>query len=587
MKQRAITHHLTLVSSILVLSLCGVVSRQAHSQSPPYVVKRTMADKSDRMTKDLKDLTPIQPKGVGNPREAEPVHLTVKRGAGPALVAPKKSYYQSSEGPAQTTELLSSFEGIGKDLQFSYNKDKFRVRSAPPDTNGAVGEEHYVQWVNTSFAVFEKKSGRLLYGPVEGKTLWQNFDNGACQNNNDGDPIVQYDKINKRWILAQFSFGKRIDPNTNEITPVAPFNQCIAVSETSDALGKYRRFRFSYDHFNDYPKFGVWADGYYATFNMFGGQDVGSLVCAYDTEVMLGKNTQRPASQQCVQLSSDYFSLLPADIDGRVLPPKGAPQYLLSLDLGKASIYLWKFHVDWDKLANSTFKGPILVAGVDSFDIPCTNDPERLACIKQRGTEQVLESLADRLMYRLAYRHIPSDRRSPGYEALVFNHAVATSSGSVALRWYEMRGPFDSPMIYQSGTFAPDSNSRWVGSIAMDKLGNIGIGYTVSGSNMSPAIYFTGREPSDPQQGRLQKETPIVNNGGSQTCILPNGQCYVDCQLDNGECLAEIERWGDYSSLTIDPDDDCTMWYTSQYLKSDGGYNWNTKIAKFKFKSCK
>ncbi len=587
MKRSGIIHHLTLIGGILALALCGIVTRNARSQNSPYVVKKTIADKSDRMTKELKDVTPIQPRSAGDPREAEPVRLMGIRGQRPPLATPKKSYYQGSPGPVQTTELLSIFEGIGKDLKFSYNEDTYRVRTAPPDTNGAVGEAHYVQWVNTSFAVFEKKSGKLLYGPVEGKTLWQDFDNGACQNNNDGDPIVQYDKINKRWILAQFALNRARDPITKKIIPAAPFNQCIAVSETSNALGKYRRFRFSYDHFNDYPKFGVWADGYYATFNMFGGKNVGSLVCAYDTEVMLGHNTQRPASQQCVQLSEKYYSLLPADIDGSLLPPKGAPNYLLSLDTNNKSIYLWKFHVDWDKPSTSTFEGPITVAGVDSFAIPCLGERVALTCIKQRGTEQRLDSLADRLMYRLAYRRFPASGRSPGYEALVFNHTVATSSGSAALRWYELRSPFDSPTIYQSGTFAPDSNSRWVGSIAMDRSGNIGIGYTISGSNMSPAIYFTGREASDPQKGRLQKETPIVNGGGSQSCLTPDGQCYEDCLLGSGKCLTEADRWGDYSSLTIDPGDDCTMWYTSQYLKSDGGYNWNTKIARFKFKSCK
>jgi hypothetical protein len=166
----------------------------------------------------------------------------------------------------------------------------------------------------------------------------------------------------------------------------------------------------------------------------------------------------------------------------------------------------------------------------------------------------------------------------------VFNHIVATSSGT-AIRWYEMRSPFNSPRIYQSGTYAPDANSRWLGSIAMDRVGNIGLGYTVSGASVSPSIYFTGRSVSDPVKGRLQKETAIVS-GRSQRCLLPNGQCVEACLRDNGECITDLARWGDYSSLSIDPSDDCTMWYTAQYLKEDGGFNWNTKIARIRFKSC-
>jgi hypothetical protein len=493
--------------------------------------------------------------------------------------------------------LLSSFEGVGKDVPFSYdNTDKFRVRVAPPDTNGAVGDTQYIQWVNASFAVFDKQGGKVLYGPAEGRTIWQNFDAGACENNNDGDPIVQYDKINKRWILAQFAISNKTDPSTGEKSLGPPYTQCVAVSKTSDALGKYRRFSFTYDFMNDFPKMGVWLDGYYTTFNMFEiideehSRPIGPLVCVYDKDVMLGLNVQRPASQQCVQLpltqesngqSATYYSL-PADIDGSTTPAAGTPNYLLSLDPGASLVYLWEFHVDWKNAANSTFTGPVTVKGVDPFDVPCS-DRRRGDCIKQKGTDQRLESLNDRLSYRLAYR------RMADHEALVFNHLVASAGGGAAIRWYEMRSPFNQPAVYQSGTFAPDANSRWIATMAMDKEGNIGLAYTVSGSALSPALYFTGHRASDPKKGQLEKETLIVN-GRSQMCQLANGKCADGCGYTDGSgefhCIPGVARWGDYSSLSLDPSDDCTMWYTAEYLQSDGGYNWNTRIARFKFKSC-
>jgi hypothetical protein len=480
--------------------------------------------------------------------------------------------------------VLNVFEGIGKDLPFSYSPDRFTVLTAPPDANGAVGDTQYVQWVNTSFAVFDKQTGKLLYGPVEGQTLWRDFDGGSCENTNDGDPIVQYDKIHKRWLLAQFSTNEFEDLRTNLTVKVPPYSQCIAVSETSDALGKYRRFKFNYDFLNDFPKMGVWPDGYYITFNMFIEKDdeyerVGPLVCAYDREVMLGLNTERKASQQCVQLPATFSSLLPADLDGTSCPASGTPNYLLNLDPKSASINLWRFGVDWNNEANSTFEGPETVSGVASFEIACTTQ-DRNICIPQRGTDQLLESMSDRLTYRLAYRRFST------HEALVFNHTVKTHSGAAAIRWYEMRSPFDAPTIYQSGTYAPDANSRWLGSIAMDKRGNIGLGYTVSGTRFSPSIYFSGRMASDRIKGRLQKESLIVS-GRSQRCQLSTGQCEEACLLDDRTCRKKLARWGDYSSLSIDPTDDCTMWYTAQYLAEDGGYNWKTKIAKIRFNSCR
>src|SRR5215213_7769487 len=225
------------------------IALRVRSQSAAFQVRSTNATKADEMSRPLRELRPIRPRALEVPKEAEPVRLLeIRRTRTRNLPNPAEatSFVQTAQGQAPTTQLLSSFEGVGKDVPFFYgsNTDKFRVRVAPPDTNGAVGDTRYIQWVNASFAVFDKQSGKVVYGPAEGRTIWQNFDGGACENNNDGDPIVQYDKINKRWLLAQFAISNKTDPSTGEKSLGPPYTQCVAVSETSDALGKYRRFSF-------------------------------------------------------------------------------------------------------------------------------------------------------------------------------------------------------------------------------------------------------------------------------------------------------------------------------------------------------
>ena len=566
--------------------------------SPPapqtFPVTRRNADRSDVMARDLSAVPPERGRAGEEPHLAEPpilLDINPIRGPRPAAAANvvnSPHFEQSSSGPDLQIEKGPGYVGISHKETVLPNvpppNNKFIVRTAPPDTVGAVGDEHYVQWVNTSFAVFQKYTGKLLYGPAQGQTLWKGFDNGPCEKANDGDPIVQYDKIHKRWIMSQFVYQK--NPNEEVELPIPPYYQCIAVSTTPNPLGKYRRFRFQYSLFNDYPKIGVWNDGYYATFNMF--PNAGAMVCAYDSDVMLGLplqgDSRRPqiASQQCVQLDNRYWGLLPADIDGTIQPPPGTPNYLVNLDPNNKTINFWRFKVDWVNEANSRLTGPLPIAGLEEYQVPCLT-ARRLACIAQPGTNQKLESLADRLMYRLAYR-----RFADGHESLLLNHTVAQerNSGAVAIRWYELRTPATTPTVYQSGTLAPDANNRWIGSIAMDKVGNIGLAYSVSGSSMVPSVYYTGRAVSDSQKGRLGKEVEIVKGGGSQTCLLSNGQCNPDCLKADGSCITNIARWGDYSSLTVDPSDDCTMWFTTEYLKTTGGFNWSTIVYSFRFKGC-
>jgi uncharacterized repeat protein (TIGR01451 family) len=327
----------------------------------------------------------------------------------------------------------------------------------------------------------------------------------------------------------------------------------VAVSTTSDATGSYNRYAFSYSNFDDYPKMSVWPDAYYVTFNMFGPAPIfpflGADACAYDRTAMLNGQT---ATQVCFQQGSSVGSLLPSDLDGPTSPPAGSPNFMMNF--GVNSLNLFKFHVDFATPANSTFTGPTSIP-VAAFTPLCNGGR---GCVPQSGTNTRLDSLADRLMHRLAYRNFGD------HESLVVNHAVAVDTSS-GVRWYEIQNPNGTPSVAQQSTFAPDASFRWMGSMAMDANGDIALGYSVSSSNTFPSIAFAGRLASDPAS-TLGAETSIIDGAGAQ--------------------LNGLTRWGDYSAMQIDPVDDCTFWYTTEYLKNSGSFNWNTRIANFKFPTC-
>lgn len=510
-----------------VFFLCGLRLVWGQAQSPGNGV-----DVSSQVKRDLSPpLRTIHPEV-----DTRPSHEKFRgsiRPNGPVSTSPDAAV-QFAGGRLVSVQSGLNLLGVG--LGFVGPAGSFTVNSAPSDSNGAAGATQFVEWVNSSFAVFDKATGAVVYGPAAGNTLWSGF-GGGCETNNDGDPIAQYDKAANRWILTQFSVTTK------------PYLQCVAVSTTSDATGSYYRYTFQQPNFPDYPKLGVWPDAWYLSFNMFSGNTfVGGRACAFDRNSML---TGANATQQCFQLSSTFGGLLPSDLDGPAPPPAGSPNYYLAF--GANSLDLWKFHVDWANPANSTFNGPTGIA-VASFSEACSG----LTCIPQLGTSETLDSLGDRLMYRLAYRNFGD------HESLVANHSVSVGS-SAGVRWYELRNPGGSPTVYQQSTYAPDASFRWMGSIAMDRAGDIALGYSVSSSAMHPAIRYTGRVPSDPLN-TLEAENSIVEGGGSQ--------------------LRRLTRWGDYSSLSIDPVDDCTFWYANQYLQADGTFNWSTRIASFRFPTC-
>lgn len=505
-----------------------LLSPLAFAQNPRVTVTRAVRH---AISRPLRDITPVTPFSSRTEKERPPKPIPV-----PPQVQQRDPVLQTTPGSSLTVATAASFEGLG--VSGGYTPD-----AAPPDTNGSAGTTQYVQWVNEDFAIWDKSSGARLYGPAAGNTLWHDL-GGACATYNDGDPIVLFDKAAKRWIFTQFV-----------VSAGSPYHQCVAVSRTDDATGAFSLYDFTYSNFNDYPKVGVWSDGYYVTFNMFKQKGFqyffqGTMACAWDRAKMLAGQA---ATQQCVQLSSSFGGLLPADIDGSTAPPAGAPEYFLNF--GSNSLNLWKFHVDWANSANSTFTGPTNIP-VAAFSAACSGGG---TCIPQPGTSQKLDSLADRLMYRLAYRNFGD------HDTLLVNHSV-TAGSSVGVRWYELRNPSTSPSIYQQGTFAPSSDYRWMGSIAMDKTGDIALGYSISNaSTIKPSISYTGRTSTD-ALGTMQAETSLNTGGGSQ--------------------LSNLSRWGDYSSLSVDPSDDCTFWYTTEFLQANGTFNWSTHISSFSFPGC-
>ncbi len=408
----------------------------------------------------------------------------------------------------------------------------------PPDPNGDVGPNHYVQSVNSSFAVWNK-TGTLLYGPAANSTIFTGF-GGACENATDFDPIILYDNLADRWVITYVVSGP-------------PYYQCIAVSQTSNPTGSWYRYAYNWitNKFNDYPKLGVWPDGYYLSVNHFGGgSDAG--VAAFERSQMLNGNSADIVIFDLDNVSGTQFGLLPSDLDG-VAPPSGSPNYFVRINISNQELELWEFEVDWTNTSNSTFT-QMATLSVSSFDSDlCTSFRE--ACISQPNTSRQLEAISDRLMHRLQYRNFGS------YEVLMANHTVdADGNGKAGIRWYELRKTGSSWGIYQQGTYAPDNDHRWMGSIAMDEQGSIALGYTVSSSSTYPSIRITGRASGAPSAKLNTAEQTLIDGGGSQTGYA---------------------RWGDYSMMSVDHSESDVFWFTHEYYPTTSSSNWNTRIGSF------
>jgi len=502
----------------------------AQAQAVRATAKHPAVIKHD-ISPPLRTIAPVVVQGE-EPEEEPAPRPTEPQSAAPRVPDP---VVQKSVGQPLGTIDLMNFDGLGKG---AYG---FSVSGAPPDTNGAVGATQYMQWVNSSFAVFDKTTGDLLFGPARGVTLFTDF-GPPCETRNGGDGIILYDKTAGQWMFSQI----------NDATTV-----CIAVSTSSDATGTYYRYAFDLSNvlpagttLSDYPKFGVWPDGYYYTANIFGATS-GTNICAFDRANMLVGND---ASAQCFFSQTVGGSYLPADLDGSLAPPDGSPNFLVDINNSGQELRLLRFHADWNNPNNSTLS--------DAIHIPTAPFTRASGGVPQLDSTAGLDTLGDRLMFRLGYRNFGD------HESLVVNHSVQDPSTRVTgARWYELQDPNGATFIYQQGTFTPDSTYRWMGSIAMDRAGNIGLAYSASSPDIYPAVRYTGRTPDDPR-GTLEDEKSIIEGGGSQQ---PTTR----------------QRWGDYSAITIDPIDDCTFWFTTEYYQTSGSvFNWNTRIASFRFPSC-
>ena len=514
---------LTVVAASLG-SLFVVSSSRAQTERSTPAPEVIVAERYD-VSRPLRDIPVVWPKDNEEEREGT---NPPRRGNRPPAVGLDAAIRPSGAPDAFVNGLKLNFDGQGA------------TGVAPPDTNGVPGATQYVQWVNLQYNVYDKNTGALVGGPFPGTHFWAGF-GGKCEVENGGDPIIQWDKAAGRWVALQLAYNGNFSSNSI----------CMAVSTTADALGAYARYEYNFGvNLPDYPKMGVWPDGYYVTSNTFanGSFFLGAKSCAMDRLKMLAG---LPAAAICFQSSSSEASFLPSDLDGLTPPPVGSPNYHVELG-SSTNLRMFKFHVDFTVPANSTFTGPTLIT-VNSYSDFCFFD-----CVPQPGTGQRLAALGERLMHRLPYRNFGT------HESVLASHTVS-NGGIAAVRWYEIRGLSGAPAAFQQGTIAASSVYLWMPSIGQDKLGNIVVGFNASnGVNVKPTLAAAGRLPTDPP-GTMRTPQALVVGTGVQTGTT---------------------RWGDYAAMNIDAFDDCTLWFTGEYMKTTGSRSWSTRITSFTFPSC-
>ena len=495
------------------------------------VQPKVRADSRHDTSPPLRAMAVSAKPGSASAREVPPPGHAFELQKGPAG---RDTAVQEQFLPRIHTQKVLTFNAVREDEQ----------NAQVPDTNGAVGATQFVEITNFDYEIYDKATHKLVLKPTNTNTIFQGF-GGQCENTDPGDPVVVWDKLANRWLVSYMNY----ESNNMAL--------CIAVSTTSDATGAYNRYEYDYGGtLPDYPKYAVWPDAYYGSDNLDGGQ---AQACAYDRNAMLAGST---AAQIC--FTPNAASLLPSDLDGTTPPPAGAPDHYVDLGNTTNQLQEFDFHVDFSNPKKSSFTGPNNIT-VPNFSEACQGFGN---CIPQPSGGEQVEGLGDRLLFRLAYRNFGD------HEAMVVAHSVVPGQGSSAqsaMRWYELRAtPVGSAFaLYQSGTYQDKTNSLWMGSAAMDKQGNMALGMSVSSSSKDPGIWYTGRLSGDPL-GKL--EVPTVAAKGTA--------------IETGDS----QRWGDYSSMSVDPADDCTFWYSQMYYNRHHGGNasgdWDTKIVAFRFDSC-
>ena len=524
---------------------------------------------------------------------------------------------QTSLGTKQKAELVASFDGIGESFKGPQGKATLRN---PSDNSIAVGPDNVVVTVNSRMAIFTKKgrkydtTGKVLYGPVNTNNVFKGF-GGECEAMNNGDAVVRYDQLADRWLIVMPLFrrgperpdqppewtasehsylspagvkgqpgpaAQLYQPTAQDVAaqqaeearrreqfrnrgaasqhgqgPKGPYGMCYAISTSSDPMGSYYRYEFLRPLFPDYPRPAIWTDGYYLPTST-GDTVIQKHTCVVDRSRML---KGEPATEQCFIVDGVNF-LNNADIEGKKLPPRGAPDVVIAAGgtqlkdkLEDDGIYYWNFSVDWKHPERSTLKGPTKIS-VAPYHYLCGG--QLTNCVPQPGSERRLDAQGDKIMARPVYRHIGNQ------ESIVAVHSVNTSAGGGGVRWYEFRINKDrSVSLNQQGTYAPDANFRWMGSPAMDRFGNIGIGYSFGGPKDFVGQRFAGRLVSDPPGSLTLNETVLVE----------------------GEAAQNATRWEDYTQTAVDPSDDCTIWYVGDYLRK-GDTNYSSRIGAFRMPGC-
>lgn len=437
---------------------------------------------------------------------------------------------------------LAGFQGMGVGL------GNYQVTSPKPDTNSSVGMIQVVQYVNSDLAVFNKATGQVAPGfPKASAAIWAGF-NSICETQAAGPMTIDYDHLANRWVIGQYA--------TADIN--GPFYYCIAVSTGEDATGSYNRYAYQFNSLSDTAQLGLWPDAYYASFNMLGPVINGPIVCAFERDKMIAG---LPASDICIQITNlQSGPLMPGNLIGSVSPTVGQPGYYMGL-FPPSSLLVFKFHVDFVNPNQSNISQVVIPVATYTPACVGTNGTQ---CAIQPNTTNQLDIVSDRLMTKLAYRQFSS------HGSFVTTHTVQgpAPDNSPAIRWYELRvlsgSPTFNPIVYQQATFAPDSMNRFTGSASIDRFTNIAIGYTVTSSLIHPSMELAYHNYTDGLNNLTIQ--PLVTGLGSQ--------------VDN------ISAWSSSSKMVIDPFDECTFWYTNEYLKTTGSMNWSTFIINFKLAAC-
>jgi hypothetical protein len=514
----------------------------------------------------------------------------------PPALAGSAAVEQISQGSHAALPLVASFDGIAGPRN-------------PSDNSLAVGPDHVFQIVNSQLAIFTKKgerfdsSGKVLYGPVPTHTMFTRFGD-VCGSRANGDAVVRYDQLAHRWLVVMPIFRRAVPPSVDDdvsprvarpgeaarsaqaadpgppAVPVPPpstrppalgasagipagfpggsYAMCYALSTGPDPLGTYHRYVFERPLFPDYPRPAVWPDGYYLPTST-GDDLIQKHACIVDRAKML---QGLPATEQCILINGVNF-LNNADLEGTTLPPAGAPNIMmatggaqLEYDIDDDGIYVWKVYVDWRRPSNTRVVGPRKI-GVAPYRYLCGG--QLTNCVPQPDTDRRLDAQGDKIMARLVYRNLGD------YESIVAVHSVDTAAGGGGVRWYEFRADKQRDFaMYQQSTYAPDRFYRWMASPAIDRRGNIAIGYSFGGTPHFAGQRFAARRADDPAGLLTFHETVIVEGGASQTTTL---------------------RWEDYTQTAVDPSDDCTIWYVGDYLKKNAA-SYSTRIAAFRIPGC-